>query len=254
MVMDIVFTPRIYPLPSSLFMTPPDSDEKRSYPVVHSAYQTPRPLPQLSLLLTPVTPATTPPRRSNKGKTPELTDVLSELIECGITRVADDILSFLSSSDLVRCMLVSHKWHEMVTSRENLMDKVTSYRKLCKTRSENVHKSFNKQPFSHQALLSRQPLSSISANIQPRASNPLPSFTPLPTKTMNHHRPCPQCQSPAKELNLRRAECTKCKLDFCLNCFDEWHEGDCPIRSPKRPARSTAIAGTLMCKKRLRRL
>lgn len=114
--------------------------------------------------------------------------------------------------------------------------------------------SFNKQPFSHQALLSRQPLSSISANIQPRASNPLPSFTPLPTKTMNHHRPCPQCQSPAKELNLRRAECTKCKLDFCLNCFDEWHEGDCPIRSPKRPARSTAIAGTLMCKKRLRRL
>ena len=158
--MDIVFTPRIYPLPSSLFMTPPDSDEKRSYPVVHSAYQTPRPLPQLSLLLTPVTPATTPPRRSNKGKTPELTDVLSELIECGITRVADDILSFLSSSDLVRyilfffsmyaphystcvsrrCMLVSHKWHEMVTSRENLMDKVTSYRKLCKTRSENVHK------------------------------------------------------------------------------------------------------------------
>ena len=109
--------------------------------------------------------------------------------------------------------------------------------------------SMNKQLFSHQNL-PRQPLSSLSTNIQFMTSNPPPSFTPLLTIT-NHHRPCPQCQSPAKELNLRRAECSKCTLDFCLHCFDHWHEGECPIRSPKRPA---AIAGTIMCKKRLRRL
>ena len=101
------------------------------------------------------------PRRSNKGKTSELTDVLLELIECGITRIVDDILLFLSRSFWPRqvrffffsftsmyephcfsrsCMQVSHNWHEMVTSRRNIMNKVTSYRKLCLTRAENGHK------------------------------------------------------------------------------------------------------------------
>ena len=153
------------------------------------------------------------------------------------------------------------------------MDKVTSYRRLCKSKAENPLKvsvilyvehldsnfvfffsfyfqSVNK-PFSHQA---RQPLSSISANIQRLPSN-LPSSSLAPPSTKHtHYRPCPHCQSPAKELNLRRAVCTKCKLDFCMSCFDQWHEGECPMRSPKRPARSTSIAGTQMCKKRLRRL
>lgn len=250
MVMDSIFTPRIYPLSSSVFMTPPDSDEKRQYSVVHSTIQTPRPLPHVSaFFLTP----NTPPRRTTKGKALEM-DILSKLVESGFLHLVDDILSLLSPSDLISCMRVSHDWKEMVMSRQTIMTKITTYRMLCKSKAENLHKSMNK-PFNHQAQPSRQPLSSISANIQSKPPN-LPASVVPPIAKTNHHRPCPQCQSPAKELNLRRAECTntKCKLDFCLNCFENWHEGECPSRSPKRPARSTAIAGTLTCKKRLRRL
>ena len=92
-VMDSILTPRIFPLPPSAFMTPPDSDEKR---VIHHVYQTPRPLPHLSVLLSP---DDTPPRYLNKAS--ELVDVLTELIDRGIKHTADYILSFLSPSDLV---------------------------------------------------------------------------------------------------------------------------------------------------------
>ena len=99
-------------------------------------------------------------------------------------------------------------------------------------------------------------------------SNTLPPTSPLPhshltssykAEQTQKHRPCPNCGSPARQLNLRRTVCTNtsCELDFCQNCFRPWHEGKCEeisvSRSPKR-ARSTEIAGSHKSKKRLRRL
>ena len=68
-------------------------------------------------------------------------------------------------------------------------------------------------------------------------------------------RPCPDCQSPAKVLNLRRAECTRCHLDFCQHCFRPWHKGRCvTARSPEAMKKQGVICGTKKSKRRLRRL
>eukprot|EP00731_Ephydatia_muelleri_P015639 Em0009g63a len=235
----MAYTPMKYSL-SSVFLTP-DSETKSPVVISHT---TPRPLPSLAILLSPIE---TPKRDGAK----EAPDVLSGLIEAGVPRSADSILAHLSPSDIIACMRVSHKWNTMVTSRQNLMEKAISYRKLCKSNAENEHKTAD-MPSRHQIQLPRQPLSIISSNIQLDTRKRPPSHG-LPLTKHHHHHPCPHCWSPAQALNHRRVECPRCQLDFCANCFHQWHEGECHIRSPKRP-QSNAMVGTQQCKKRLRRL
>ena len=109
------------------------------------------------------------------------------------------------------------------------------------------------------SLTVRRALGSLSNTRPPSPllSNPISSsYKAEPTQ---RHRPCPNCGSPARQLNLRRAVCTKslCELDFCQNCFRSWHEGPCEEghvqRSPKRK-QDSLIAGSHKSKKRLRRL
>lgn len=233
----MAYTPAKYAL-SSVFMTP----ESGKKPAVQTPHYSPRPLPLLSIMLSPVVVQ----KHSTANSTNRDTrDVLADLIDDGLPAIVESILSLLSPSDLVECMQVSQKWHQMITSMQNLMDKVSSYRTQRQSKA-------GKKAATHKIHYTRQALSSIPLNNQKCISNHSLSW-PLPFAKHNHHRPCPHCHSPARTLNQRRVECPRCKLDFCTNCFCVWHEGECPSRSPKRPQRD-GIAGTQQCKKRLRRL
>lgn len=85
----MAYTPMKYSL-SSVFLTP-DSETKSPVVISHT---TPRPLPSLAILLSPIE---TPKRDGAK----EAPDVLSGLIEAGVPRSADSILAHLSPSDII---------------------------------------------------------------------------------------------------------------------------------------------------------
>lgn len=79
---------------SSVFLTP--ESEKKSF--ISCSSHTPRPLPSLAALLTPiVTPKCSGAIAAH--------DVLTQLIEAGMPRTADCILAYLSPSDIIGSVL-----------------------------------------------------------------------------------------------------------------------------------------------------
>ncbi len=146
-----------------------------------------------------------------------------------------------------RCLLTCKRWefiNETIVERIPQRNQPTSEKEKPVERIHLLKRSFPRRPLSF--IQTQQ-------NEQTPLSPPLRSSNFFP-----HLRPCPNCSSPAKELNLRRAECLKCNFDFCVNCFKHWHEkncghiGDCESRQYKRSAIN--IAGNRSSKKRLRRL
>lgn len=133
------------------------------------------------------------------------------------------------------------------------MDKIITYRRQCKENAENLEKLY--KPITA-APAQRTALATIAPNRMSQVQTAKPVRVPFSQGITTKQRPCPNCQSPAKELNLRRAECTNCQFDFCQHCFKPWHEGECSGRmSPsKRPRQTETVCGTKKSKKRLRRL
>ena len=152
---------------------------------------------------------------------------------------------------LCSCILVSHNWYDIISQKPRHLEQIKSHLKSC---SENAKKP--SLPLNAN-VGTRRALTTIS-NTLPHSQN-FPPPTRYKAEPTQKHRPCPTCQSPARQLNLRRATCTnqKCQLDFCQKCFRPWHEGECVdnrgSRSPKR-SQSTLIACSQKSKKRLRRL
>ena len=157
------------------------------------------------------------------------------------------------------CLQVSHKWHEVISAKPRNVEQIRSH---LKSLTENTKKP--SLPFNYNNSFSaRRALGTISQNtLNSRSHNLSPLFTLSSSykaeQTQKHH-PCPDCGSPARQLNLRRIVCTNpiCQLDFCQKCFRQWHDGECVesrgSRSPKR-GQNTLIACSQKSKKRLRRL
>lgn len=158
----------------------------------------------------------------------------------------------------LRSLQVCRTWHQQISPNIHLMEKVTAYRRLCKESAENLEKVYKAIPVMAVGPTPRRALATIVPNVmlQSRSTKPAPFPQKLAQRAMQKHRPCPNCQSPAKELNLRRAQCSKCQFDFCQHCFKPWHEGECRGRmSPgKRPRQSESLCCTKKSKKRLHRL
>ena len=158
------------------------------------------------------------------------------------------------------CLQVSHNWHDVISSKPRYIEQIRSHLKSL-TEPENIKKSSLPLNFNS-SFGARRVLGTISQNsINSHSRNlpPLPSSSSYKAEQTQKHHPCPDCGSPARQLNLRRTVCTNpiCRLDFCQRCFRRWHEGECVenrgSRSPKR-AQSTLIACSQKSKKRLRRL
>lgn len=155
------------------------------------------------------------------------------------------------------CLQVSHKWHDVISSKPRYIEQIRSHLKSLteNTKKPSLPLNFNSSFGARRALgtISQNTINSHSRNVPP-----LPSSSYKAEQTQKHH-PCPNCGSPARQLNLRRTVCTNpiCRLDFCQRCFRRWHEGECVenrgSRSPKR-GQSTLIACSQKSKKRLRRL
>lgn len=154
------------------------------------------------------------------------------------------------------------------------MKTITKYKDQHRTRTAlSRDPNLSRPPL--RILWERPPLrENVARDIRPRspAITPLwpkwrvcPSIaaesTPLSTIPRNiRMQSCPQCNSPAKELNLRRASCTKCGLDYCKDCFQVWHEVKCKgigsMETEHELKRSSSldIAGNARSRKRLKRL
>lgn len=122
-------------------------------------------------------------------------------------------------------------WNALILQDKSHMQVIAAHRKNRKRRhSKEAVSLFTPNPLPGPPT--RLALSSIRTNLQQLTQRDPSSFSfttsSLPP-TMKL-RPCPNCASPAKELNLRRAECTKCMFDFCKKCFRHYHEGDCKSR------------------------
>ena len=149
-------------------------------------------------------------------------------------------------------------WDQLISKNHTSTERIRKYRIDCE--AENQLKTLTPNPLPKPPL--RQVLSSISDNIQSRYDPLFPVTRSLPPlHPYIKLRPCPNCYSPAKLLNLRRAECTNsnCNFDFCNKCFESWHEGSCPAKCEKflsevKKPNSVHIVGTSKSKKRLKRL
>ena len=158
----------------------------------------------------------------------------------------------------LRSLHVCRTWQQQISLNKDLMKKITAYRRQCKESAENVEKVYKATPVMAVASTQRKALATIAPNImlKTHSTKPAPFPQTILLKSTQKHRPCPNCQSPAKELNLRRAQCSKCQFDFCQHCFKPWHEGECRGRvSPgKRSRQSESLCCTKKSRKRLHRL
>lgn len=143
------------------------------------------------------------------------------------------------------CRLVCQKWNTYISQEFPL---VTKFQAI-------AVESIKPLP------LQRPPLAIINSNLLKMNRTVIQTKPPqeMVRRTVLKFRPCPQCQSPAKKLNIRRAECSKCCFDFCQDCLQRWHENSCESRrdnqlSPKKSQNSVFIAGSKKSKKRLKRL
>lgn len=219
---------------SSVFLTPPASLEKEDQDQSL----------KLSPLFPPFLTLFTPP---NDVYSQEVTERdFLKILRPGFPHIVKKILHYLSPVDLSMCLRVSHAWRDAIMGDTELLEAIRRYRKEQKKNAENLNKT------DHQRPTRLGPLTNIK-NIP--SEPPLSPPTNATSSTGSHLRPCPNCQSPARSVEKNRALCNHCHYDFCLLCFRDKHIGECNgQRSPKRPAKSTAIAGTKKSRKRLKRL
>lgn len=158
----------------------------------------------------------------------------------------------------LRSLHVCRTWQQQISLNEDLKKKIMAYRRQCKESAENLEKVYKAIPVMAVTPTQRKALATIAPNImlKTHSTKPAPFPQSFPLRSTQKHRPCPNCQSPAKELNLRRAQCSKCQFDFCQHCFKPWHKGECRGRvSPgKRPRQSESLCCTKKSRKRLHRL
>lgn len=152
---------------------------------------------------------------------------------------------------------VSHSWNDLVSSRVECITRIVEYRRKSTQNADNCG-VVPLIPFRPPAERVLRNVKNICTQPQIFSKKNDTLFSHVKPQCVQSFRPCPNCQSPAKELNLRRTECTNtnCRFDFCKLCLMPWHERECPKRemnSPKKRS-SDKLAGTSRSKKRLRRL
>lgn len=147
---------------------------------------------------------------------------------------------------------MSSKWAQLVRSFPGLLVKIKEHHREQLKDIENLKKATSSCAF----LTCRKPLGDAKNRLMKKALTPsLPSTaTTFPKRVMYKHKLCPLCKAPAKQLNYRRTECTKCRYDYCSACLKAWHNGDCERqKSPKRLSNESSV-GSKRSKKNLRRL
>lgn len=161
-----------------------------------------------------------------------------------------------------RCLLVNSWWNSYISNDATLKHTLSTYR-------NTLPRTYpSRTPLR---VLFETPVN-LSQNLSQKENIPEPSQRDVPApKTLAtplslippniRVHSCPSCRSPAKELNLRRANCTKCGFDFCSDCLNEWHELKCKgyigegcHMENKRAYSAVNIAGNQRSRKRLRRL
>ena len=150
--------------------------------------------------------------------------------------------------------LVCSRWTQLTVSFPRILTKIRGYSKYLHRDTENMNK-----PFPSLALCpDRKPLGDAKNRLLVKNAS-TPSLPPkaivtVPKRVMYKHRHCPRCRAASKQLNLRRAECTNCKFDYCSLCLKSWHNSECERqKSPKR-ASNEISAGSKRSKKNLKRL
>ena len=155
------------------------------------------------------------------------------------------------------------KWNQFITQEPSLMLAISEYKRQCTEKLKAKPITCSRPPLRQ--ILSNTKSARQTPSVPPLYSTPIYS-TPVSLHSIPRStkiRSCPNCNSPAKELNLRRASCLnpKCSFDFCKHCFKSWHEVNCLTSTSndenhhelKRPS-SVNIAGNARSKKRLKRL
>lgn len=236
----IVFATPLRNTTSSVFLTPPLSDQpKKTVDMGSQKF----PLIQ-NLLLTPTSP--------DNSKS-EDHDIVTRLYRQGFPLLVEKIFSYLSEADLQSCLAVCSCWKLFTTNLKSIASRLPVKPEPSLFSQKQKENQIPKRTFKKQTTSRRHPLTSHNPNA-PSLQKATPPSIPAMKQTK-----CPSCSSPAKEYNFVHAECYSCSYTFCPCCLGRAHtdnKSHCSkiIRSPTKRESSQLGVGTKQSKKRLRRL
>ena len=236
-------TPRIDST-SSVFLTPPFSDEASSSKTVAIREMDVHHFPLIkNLVLSP----TTPVKQENIAAN---LDIINSLYLQGYPLVVEKIFDYLPQSDLLNCLLVCSHWKTFCTTLKPIASRLLDKPKrlpLTQKQDENqdvVKSNIKKQTDIVTVLAVRK------SNVQPQKKIGV-SNKPAPTTKRTK---CPNCSSPAKEYTFVHAECSSCSHSFCPLCLGKAHRDNLRCSKKISPSKRHFDVGTVQSKKRLRRL
>ena len=230
---------------SSVFLTPPFSDDASSSKTVAVREMDKHHFPLIkNLVLSPTTPV------KPEDAAADL-DIIGSLYLQGYPLVVEKIFDYLPQSDLLNCLLVCSHWKTFCTSLKPIAGRLpTKPEKLPLTRKQDENQVVVNN-FINQQMVDRVTMLAV------RKSNSLPQ---TPSGVSNKSSPttrrtkCPNCSSPAKEYTFVHAECSSCSHSFCPLCLGKAHKDDLRCAKKISPSKRHLRIGTKQSQKRLRRL
>jgi len=223
---------------SSVFLTPPFSDEASSSKTVAFRDMDVHHLPRIeNLVLSPTAPV-------KQDDTIVDLDIISFLSE-KYSLVVKKIIDYLPQSDLLNCLLVCSYW---CTSFKKIAGRRLDYKRIPLTQKQDENQVVIKGNIKKQSEKVTM-LAVRKSNVQPQ----MRSNVPKPAPTMKRAK-CPNCSSPAKEYTFVHAECSSCSHSFCPLCLGKAHKDDLRCEKKISPSKRHFEVGTKESKKRLRRL
>ena len=237
-------TPRVDSA-SSVFLTPPFSDEASSSKTIAIREMDMHHFPLIkNLVLSPTTPV-------KPEDTAADLDIISSLYLQGYPLVVEKIFDYLPQSDLLNCLLVCSHWKTFCTSLKPIAGRLpTKLEKLPLTRKQDENQVVVNN-FINQQMVDRVTMLAV------RKSNSLPQtpsgVSSKSSPTMKRTK-CPNCSSPAKEYTFVHAECSICSHSFCPLCLGKAHKDDMRCGKRLSPSKRHFDIGSKESKKRRRRL
>lgn len=222
---------------SSLYLTPPMSQERLGAGVGRSEFDSSSP--------------------SYPFQQPDLAaaeDLVSMFYKNGFPIITQHILQFLSPEDVYSASLVCKSWKGIIDNLPVIRKKLNEHQR--RKKEVGVENEVNSR--SERFLMPRTALTDIQ-NVMT-----VPECTPksqksaaalFPNGVSHSHRPCPSCISPARILSSSVAKCIQCQFEFCQDCLKRSHyPKPCHLVSPKRPHDKKCVVGNKQTKRSRRRL
>ncbi|XP_078384252.1 uncharacterized protein LOC144666744 [Oculina patagonica] len=236
-------TPNFDTSPSSVFLTPPCSQEKVWSPQFHSLDLDG--LPKLTFELEDGDQERSTPRSLQRSPLlPEdriigrligtkYMDFISDLMAVNCNKICQRICSYLEPLDLCRFASVCSKWRKFVKEdariRQRWKEFLGERKEYCALKGKENYGALTTLKSVSDDDLTRLPLKSLNVNkhstrsidqVDKGAMTPVCPH-PISSQTTIQLRPCPKCTSPSSLSKTQEghSQCQKCGLRFCSACL-----------------------------------